>query len=150
MHGATALLGDWFPEAYADDERRGWGIAFPTPAERADYEPSVRLHLARLGKLTPESAPPSEQMWHTYPAVEMPSVEGVIAALTAPETWPDYASDAGRFTPLRPGGLDGQTFEIEVAAGTGAGWPIFTRGYVTITTLVTPTTPRRCTDGVDD
>jgi hypothetical protein len=71
----------------------------------------------------------------------MPSAEGVIAALTAPETWPDYASDVGRFTPLRSGGLDGQVFEIEVAVGAGAGWPIFTRGYVTITELVTPEDP---------
>ena len=53
-----------------------------------------------------------------------------IDALTRPETWPDYASEIGRFTPLRPGGLAGQTFEIEVAAGTDAGRPLFTRGYV--------------------
>jgi len=71
----------------------------------------------------------------------MPSAEAVIAALTRPETWPDYASEIGRFTPLRPGGLDGQTFEIEVAAGTEAGLPMFTRGYVTITALVTPDDP---------
>ena len=31
----------------------------------------------------------------------MPSAEAVIAALTRPETWPDYASEIGRFTPLR-------------------------------------------------
>jgi hypothetical protein len=62
----------------------------------------------------------------------------VIDALTHPERWPDYASELGRFTPLREGGLDGQTFEIEVAAGTESGRPIFTRGYVTITRLVTP------------
>jgi hypothetical protein len=68
----------------------------------------------------------------------MPSAEAVIAALTKPETWPDYASELGRFTPLRPGGLADQTFEIEVAAGTERGRPIFTRGYVTITKLVTP------------
>ena len=61
--------------------------------------------------------------------------------LTAPETWPDFASEIGRFTPLRAGGLDGQTFEIEVAAGTDKGRPIFTRGYVTITKLVTPADP---------
>jgi hypothetical protein len=71
----------------------------------------------------------------------MPSAEAVIGALTRPETWPDYASAIGRFTPLRPGGLDGQTFEIEVAAGTEAGRPVFTRGYVTITKLVTPDNP---------
>ena len=99
------------------------------------------MKLARLGELTPECAPPEAQTWHTYPAVEMPSVPAVVAALTAPETWPDYASEIGRFTPLRPGGLDGQTFEIEVAAGTGSGRPMFTRGYVTITTLVTADDP---------
>jgi hypothetical protein len=71
----------------------------------------------------------------------MPSAEGVIAALTRPETWPDYASELGRFTPLRPGGLAGQTFEIEVVAGNDKALPVWTRGYVTITTLVTPDDP---------
>lgn len=142
LQGAAALLGDWFPAAYADDVRRGWGIAFPTEAQRAEYDPGCRMRLARVGKLTPESAPPNEQIWHTYPPVRVPSVDGVIAALTAPETWPDYASEIGRFTPLRAGGLDGQIFEIDVAAGTSAGRPIFTRGYVTITRLVTPDDPQ--------
>jgi len=44
----------------------------------------------------------------------MPSAEAVIGALTRPETWPDYASELGRFTPLRPGGLLNQTFEIDL------------------------------------
>jgi len=141
LDGATDLIGDWFPYAYGDSARRGWGIAFPSVQERDAYDHARRLAVARLGKLTPESAPPEQQMWHTYPPVEMPSVEGVVGALTRPETWPDYASDLGRFTPLRPGGLDGQTFEIEVAAGTESGRPIFTRGYVTITRLATPEDP---------
>jgi hypothetical protein len=141
LNGACALLGDWFADAYADDARRGWGIAFPTVDERDAYDHSKRLKLARLGPLTPESAPLEEQVWHTYPPVAMPSAEAVIGALTRPETWPDYASEIGRFTPLRAGGLDGQTFEIEVAAGTAAGRPVFTRGYVTITKLVTPDDP---------
>ena len=141
LDGAGALIGDWFADAYADDARRAWGIAFPTVEERDGYDHSRRMSLARLGPLTPESAPVEEQVWHTYPAVSMPSAEGVIGALTRPETWPDYASALGRFTPLRPGGLDGQTFEIEVAAGTESGRPVFTRGYVTITTLVTPDDP---------
>jgi hypothetical protein len=110
-------------------------------ADRDAYNPERRRVLAKLGPLTPESAPPEEQVWHTYPPVAMPSVEGVVGALTRPETWPDYASEIGRFTPLRAGGLDGQTFEIEVAAGTDSGRPIFTRGYVTITALVTPENP---------
>ena len=141
LAGAAALIGDWFPQAYADDDRRGWGIAFPTAESRAAYVPERRLELARLGPLTPESAPPEQQLWHTYPPVEMPSAEAVIAALTRPETWPDYASEIGRFTPLRSGGLLGQTFEIEVAAGTDLGLPVFTRGYVTVTDLVTPDDP---------
>jgi hypothetical protein len=141
LRGASALLGDWFPEAYADDARRGWGIAFPTVEERSAYDPAHRLKLARVGDLTPEGAPLEQQVWHTYPAVEMPSAERVIAALTQPETWPDYASEIGRFTPLRSGGLMNQTFEIEVAAGTRSGRPMFTRGYVTITSLVTPDDP---------
>jgi hypothetical protein len=141
LEGAAQLLGDWFPEAYADDARRGWGIAFPTVNEREAYEPERRLELAKLGPLTPESDAPEGQTWHTYPPVEMPSVDGVVAALTRPETWPDYAIELGRFTPLRRGGLHGQVFEIDVAAGTESGRPIFTRGYVTITRLVTPDDP---------
>jgi hypothetical protein len=72
LEGASALLGDWFPDAYADDSRRGWGIAFESPGERAAYDPQRRMRLARLGRLTPESAPPERQTWHTYPPVEMP------------------------------------------------------------------------------
>jgi hypothetical protein len=141
LAGAGALIGGWFADAYADDSRRGWGIAFATVEDREAYDPEVRLALARVGRLTPEQAPLSEQIWHTYPPVSMPSADAVIAALTAPETWPDFASEIGRFTPLRPGGLAGQVFEIEVAAGTGAGWPMFTRGYVTINRLVTADDP---------
>jgi hypothetical protein len=136
--GAAKLIGEWFADAYADDARRAWGMAFETVEERDAYDHAYRLELAHLGELTAESAPLEEQTWHTYPAVEMPSAERVIAALTQPETWPDYASELGRFTPLRPGGLAGQTFEIEVAANTRTAVPVFTRGYVTITSLVTP------------
>jgi hypothetical protein len=141
LDGGAKLVGEWFPDAYADDERRGWGVVFPTSEERASYDTEPRMQLARLGKLTPESAPLDQQTWHTYPPVAMPSAEAVVGALTRSETWPDYASELGRFTPLRPGGLADQTFEIEVAAGTESGRPIFTRGYVTITRLVTPDDP---------
>lgn len=37
LSGAETLLGSWFGAAYADDARRGWGIAFPTDEERAGY-----------------------------------------------------------------------------------------------------------------
>ena len=146
LQGAAGLIGDWFPDAYHDDERRGWGIAFPTAEEKAAYDPERRLKLAKLGELTPERAPAEQQVWHTYPPVRMPSAEAVIGALTKPETWPDYASELGRFTPLRAGGLADQTFEIEVAAGTESGLPMFTRGYVTITKLVTPDDPAGLAD----
>ncbi len=146
LRGAAQLLGDWFPEAYADDARRAWGIAFPTVEERDAYDPDCRMKLAKVGDLTAETAPLDQQVWHTYAPVEMPSAERVIDALTRPETWPDYATEIGRFTPLRPGGLLGQTFEIEVAAGTRSGRPFFTRGYVTITSLVTPDDPRALRD----
>lgn len=141
LAGGCDLLGNWFTDAYADDARRAWGIAFPTVAERDAYKPGWRMALARVGELTPERAPAAEQTWHTYPPVRMPSAEAVVGALTRPETWPDYASEIGRFTPLRAGGLAGQTFEIEVAAGTDTPLPVFTRGYVTITELVTPDDP---------
>jgi hypothetical protein len=141
LEGADRLIGPWFGHAYADDSRRGWGIAFVSEDARRAYDPGVRMALARLGRLTPEQSPPEDQIWHTYPPVMMPSAEATIAALTAPDTWPDYASELGRFTPLRPGGLAGQTFEIEVAAATGSALPVFTRGYVTITQLVTPDDP---------
>ncbi len=136
--GGAKLIGDWFPEAYQDDARRGWGIGFETEEERTSYDHSHRLKLAKLGELTAESAPLDEQVWHTYDPVEVPSAEAVIAAVTQPETWPDYATEIGRFTPLREGGLANQTFEIEVAANTRTPLPMFTRGYVTITSLVTP------------
>ncbi len=141
LAGACELLGPWFEAAYSDPERRGWGIAFETAQARAAYDPASRMELADLGELTPESAPPDRQTWHTYPPVELPSADAAVAALTAPETWPDFASEIGRFTPLRAGGLEGQTFEIEVAAGAKAGLPVFTRGYVTVTTLVTAEDP---------
>jgi hypothetical protein len=141
VEGANRLLGFDFAGAYGDDARRAWGIAFPTVKERDAYDPDRRMAVARLGPLTPETAHPEQQVWHAFAPVQMPSLEGVIGVLSRPESWPDFASETGRFTPLRAGGLSGQTFEIEVAAGTGVGWPVFTRGYVTVTKLVSREQP---------
>ena len=66
-----------------------------------------------------------------------PEAAATAAAVLAAEHWPDYASELGRVTPMRRGGLAGQTFEIEVVGFPSARTPVFTRGYVTITTLVT-------------
>jgi hypothetical protein len=136
LEGAARLHGEWFPASYADDELRAWGIAFENAEDKRGYQPEIRLRQGRLGPMTPGTAPPERQTWHTYPPVEVPSADGVIAALSRPETWPDYATEIGRFTPVRSGGLSGQTFEIEVAAGTERGLPVYLRGYVTITRIV--------------
>lgn len=150
LEGGARLLGDWFPDAAQDWDRRGWGIAFRTLDERDAYDPEVRLAQARLGDLTPPRRPVDEQIWHTYPPVEVPDAAATAAAVLAVEHWPDYASELGRFTPLRRRGLDGQTFEIEVVGFPSPRTPVFTRGYVTITTLVTADDPAARDGWVDD
>jgi hypothetical protein len=137
LAGAARLLGDWFPDAYVDDARRGYGIAFRSPEDRERFRPETQLVLADIGELTPGVAPGADQFWTTYSPVEVDSADRVIEALSATETWPDYATEVGRFTPLRRSPLLGQTFEIEVVAGTAFGRPVFQRGYVTVTSLVT-------------
>ena len=137
LEGGAALLGEWFPDAVQDWDRRGWDLAFPTAADRAAHDPETRLRRARVGALTPPRQPRAEQIWHTYPPVEVPDAAATAEAVLAVEHWPDYASELGRFTPLRRRGLDGQTFEIEVVGFPSARTPVFTRAYVTVTTLVT-------------
>src|SRR3954465_9777149 len=65
--GAAALLGDWFEGAYEDDARRGWGIAFETAKEKAAYDPTRRLALARLRQRNPGSGPPAGENRHPPP-----------------------------------------------------------------------------------
>jgi len=136
LQGASQLLGPWFEEAYRDDERRGHSIAFEDEADRASYRPEFRLRHSKLGEATPEQNPLGAQVWHTYDPVPVPSAERVIAKLARPETWPDYASDLGRFTAVRSGGLLGQVFEIEVMMPLTPRTPTFLRGYVTVSRLV--------------
>ncbi len=136
LAGAKELFGEWFAEAYADEDRRGWGIVFRTAQERDGFDPERRLELADVGELTPGVAPGEEQTWNTYRPVEVASAERVIDALRQTESWPDYTTEVGRFTALRDSPLLGQTFECEVAAGTDSGRPVFQRGYVTVTTVV--------------
>lgn len=150
LDGGARLFGDWFPAAARDWDRLGWGIAFPTVEEKAAHDPEVRLAQARVGALTPPVAPVEEQIWHTYPPVEVPDATATAAAVLAVEHWPDYASELGRFTPLRRCGLDGQTFEIEVVGFPSPRTPVFTRGYVTVTTLVTADDPDARDAWVDD
>lgn len=137
LAGAARLHGDWFPDAYADLERRGWGIAFETAADKRGYEPELRLQQARLGPMTPPTAAGRQQTWHTYPPVEVPSADAAVGLLADPARWPDIASEIGRFTPLRSGGLEGNTMEIEVVGHPTRRTPIFLRAYVTATRVVT-------------
>jgi hypothetical protein len=134
--GAQELHGDWFLEAYADPARRGWGVAFESAEERDAYRPEDRLESGALAELTPPRSDPGEQTWLAYEPVEVTSVARVQAALRKPDTWQDYGSEIGRFTAVRSGGLEGQTFEIEVVAELAAHVPMFTRGYVTVTRIL--------------
>lgn len=135
LAGAARLLGDDFAAAWADPARRGWGIAFGSPEERAAYSPERRLRHAALGPVTPPAAPDDARNWSTYPPVPLRSADAAIAALADPSRWPDFGCGLGRFTALRSGGLLGQTFEIEVVAQPAPRTPVLTRGYVTATGL---------------
>ena len=135
--GAARLIGPWFEEAYLDDERRAHGIAFEDTAAREAYKPEFRLGHAKLGEPTPPARPRQEQVWHTYDPVAIESPSRVLAALSRPETWPDYASDVGRFTAVRSGGLADQTFEIEVISALTPRTPTILRGYVSVTRFFT-------------
>ena len=137
LSGAERLIGPWFREAYLDDERRAHGIAFETTDERDAFDPEARRRHAKLGGLTPPAQPREERAWHTYDPVAIASAARTLAALARPETWPDYASDHGRFTAIRRGGLEGQTFEIEVINVLAPGAPTILRGYVSVTRLLT-------------
>ena len=137
LSGAARLIGPWFAQAYLDEERRAHGIAFETLAARDAYKPEFRLRHAKLGEPTPPVRPRNEQVWHTYDPVPVDSADRTLAALAKPQTWPDYASDLGRFTAVRSGGLAGQTFEIEVISAVTPRTPAILRGYVSVTRFFT-------------
>jgi len=139
--GAGRLLGPWFHEAKADPARTGWGVVFETAAERAAYEPEVRLRHARLGSISPPRAALSEQTWHTYRHVPIPGVDDLVAVLQATDAWSHFPTDVGRFTALRSGPLSGQTFEIEAIAEVARHVPMLTRGYVTVTGVLDRSQP---------
>jgi hypothetical protein len=133
--GAAELLGDWFPAAWDDDASRGYGIAFPTVAARAAFDPARRLRRGALHPLTAPIQAPERQHWATYDPVRLPDPAAALKFLADPARWPDMGSANGRFTPVRHGGLLHQTFEIEVVAAPVERAPVFTRGYVTCTAL---------------
>jgi hypothetical protein len=134
--GAARLFGPWFADAYLDDERRAYGIAFQTRADRDAYKPEYRLRHAKLGDPTPPARPRNEQVWHTYNPVQIDTPQRTIAALLRPQTWPDYGTDIGRFTAVRSGGLERQTFEIDVISALTPRTPAILRGYVSVSRLL--------------
>lgn len=146
LAGADAMFGPWFSAGYADARRRAWGIVFDSEEARGAYRPEDRMRHARLGPLTPPSGSPAEVTWKTYRPVRVADGRLTLHRLLTPESWPDFGSDHGRFTPLRSGGLLGQTFEIEVVAGASTRHPLLTRGYVTATRLEGPDHPHGVTE----
>jgi hypothetical protein len=116
-------------------------VAFESLDERDAYRPEARLEHGSLAELSPPASAPSEETWLAYEPVEIPSVERAAAALRSPDAWQDYGSEIGRFTAVRTGGLERQTFEIEVVAEMVPHIPMFTRGYVTVTRILDRTDP---------
>ncbi|WP_205696547.1 hypothetical protein [Conexibacter sp. SYSU D00693] len=137
LEGGARLVGPWFPAAWEDPRRRGWGVVFETARERAAFVPERRLEHAALRRLTPPRRPLARQCWHTYPWTALPDTDAALGLLREPSRWPDFAAELGRFTPLRSGGLQGQTFEIEVAVRAVPRAPAWTRGYVTAVRVLT-------------
>jgi len=141
LAGAATLFGSWFPAHRDDLATHGWGITFRSPEAKQAYLPERRLGDAQLGAITPPSEPGPHQSWRTYPAVPAGDPTAALGALAAPERWPSYGSELGRFTPLRSGGLANQTFEIEVLGEPLGPVPLLLRGYVTVTKLLTDADP---------
>ena len=137
LAGGDHLFGDWFSDAARDPARRGWGIVFRSLEHKQAYEPEVRLQQAQPGPLAPPREPTADQVWSTYPPVEVADAAATVAALEAVDQWPEYGSNLGRFTALRPGGLRGQTFEIEVIGFPSPRTPVLIRAYVTVAQLAT-------------
>jgi hypothetical protein len=136
LESANRLFDDDFAAGYSDLSLRGWGIVFGDRVALEGYDPARRLADGALREITPPRSDPADQRWHTYEPVRVPSAERVLDLLGRPRRWPDFMSELGRFTPVRPGGLLDQTFEIEVAARVTSRTPAFTRGYVTATRVL--------------
>jgi hypothetical protein len=134
---ACSVPGSAKPGPTLREEGRG----IETAAERENYQPEIRLHNARLGSLSPPAAALPGQTWHTYPPVPIPGVDDLVSVLEATDTWSHFPTDVGRFTALRSGPLQGQTFEIEVIAELARHAPMLTRGYVTVTPVLDRSKP---------
>lgn len=135
LAGAGRLLGDWFADAWHDNDRRAWGIAFETVAGRDAYQPDRRVDANAFGPLAPPRSTDAERTWHTYPPVPGPSAAALFDALEHTERWPDYASELGVFTATLRGPLLSQTFETQLLKPVpGLAHPL--RAYVSVTQLI--------------
>lgn len=131
LEGGARLLGGWFAAAATDPSLRGWGIVFASQEERARYRPEARLERGPLLDRSPLVGREAARRWHTYPPVPVRSIEATTAAISDPARWPDFGSALGQFTAVRSGGLDGQTFEIEIVVLLTRRTPALVRAYVT-------------------
>ena len=108
LEGAAGLIGDWFPDAYHDDERRGWGIAFPTAEEKAAYDPRAPAQ-ARAAR----RADPGERPARAAGLAHLPA--GADAVRRSGHRRADQARDlAGLRVRARP---------LHAAARARPGWP---------------------------
>jgi hypothetical protein len=95
LAGARRLVGDWFEDAWADEDRRAHGIAFPTTQDRISFDPGERMRGTALGPITPPVAPDAQRHWATYDPVELadPRAAAASRALALVE----LATHAGHF-----------------------------------------------------
>ena len=142
LAGAERLLGDWFADAEADPARRGWGIAFRTPPTARRTIPPSGCGRRASDRSRRRVLPPADQVWHTYAPVRACVGRRASSRCSrAPRCGPTSRPSSAASRPLRPGGLAGQTFEIEIMTPFAPRFPAYTRGYVTITRLETADDP---------
>lgn len=79
LGGAARLLGDWFPDAYADQARRGWKIPFETVAQRDATSPEG----------APASCParPADPGGATAGGAGLAHLRGALHPLARARTW---------------------------------------------------------------
>jgi hypothetical protein len=80
LAGARRLVGDWFEDAWADEDRRAHGIAFPTTQDRISFDPGERMRGTALGPITPPVAPDAQRHWATYDPVELADPRAAAAS----------------------------------------------------------------------
>ncbi len=136
LEGARMLVGDWFPDAWWDDERRAYGIAFPTAAERRAFHPGAASRPCRTRPADAAPAIPCRAgVGDLRSGSALPTLVQRCPSWRSQSAGPTSAPPPGASRRCASTGLAGQTFEIEVVAEPTPRSPVFTRGYVTCTDL---------------